>query len=359
MEYAITRNDELYHFGVKGMKWGVRRYRNKDGSLTSLGKTHDMKLQEDRVASDKKATIKKSTKLYRVSDSDKSDTSDDKIYVSASKKSADYYIKALGSGKIYNKGKAYVHEYIANNDIKLPSKKVMEKIELGLLNDKRVQKELVDSLMKKGYTREQAAERVKPYNRGVAFAQKTGLIVGGAMTGSVYGAASGTYLSAPTGIFAFIPITAIGGAIGGGIVGGRATTKERSRALNTVRASYGDKNNKVTNKLLRDEFAKSGYNGIKDYNDRRAFGKKGEHAVIVFDSNKNLTSTKISEIKSNDYGKAYARNYLKEHPKTKLEFNDLVKDGESEYKKYYENGIIARAKAAENRRILEENKNKQ
>ena len=86
MDYVITRSDELYHFGIKGMKWGVRRYRNKDGSLTSLSKTHEMKLQEDRVASDKKATIKKGTKLYRVSDSDKSDASDDKMYVSASKK---------------------------------------------------------------------------------------------------------------------------------------------------------------------------------------------------------------------------------------------------------------------------------
>ena len=29
---------ELYHHGVKGQRWGVRRYQNKDGSLTSYGK---------------------------------------------------------------------------------------------------------------------------------------------------------------------------------------------------------------------------------------------------------------------------------------------------------------------------------
>lgn len=41
MNNIITRTsdtDELYHHGVKGMKWGVRRYQNKDGSITEAGK---------------------------------------------------------------------------------------------------------------------------------------------------------------------------------------------------------------------------------------------------------------------------------------------------------------------------------
>lgn len=41
MDYIITKSDgseALYHHGIKGMHWGVRRYRNSDGTLTEAGK---------------------------------------------------------------------------------------------------------------------------------------------------------------------------------------------------------------------------------------------------------------------------------------------------------------------------------
>lgn len=41
---------ELKHWGVKGMKWGVRRYQNKDGSLTPAGqKRYDRDVRENNA----------------------------------------------------------------------------------------------------------------------------------------------------------------------------------------------------------------------------------------------------------------------------------------------------------------------
>ena len=35
---SFVAEDELYHHGIKGQKWGIRRYQNPDGSLTAAGK---------------------------------------------------------------------------------------------------------------------------------------------------------------------------------------------------------------------------------------------------------------------------------------------------------------------------------
>ena len=36
--FTVSSSEELYHWGIKGMRLGVRRYQNKDGTLTPAGK---------------------------------------------------------------------------------------------------------------------------------------------------------------------------------------------------------------------------------------------------------------------------------------------------------------------------------
>ena len=44
-DYLILK--ELYHSGIKGQKWGIRRYQNPDGTLTDEGKKRYQKIEDD------------------------------------------------------------------------------------------------------------------------------------------------------------------------------------------------------------------------------------------------------------------------------------------------------------------------
>ena len=43
----VILNDELYHHGIKGQKWGVRRFQNADGTRTAAGKRRRSKEEPD------------------------------------------------------------------------------------------------------------------------------------------------------------------------------------------------------------------------------------------------------------------------------------------------------------------------
>ena len=43
----------LQHWGIKGMKWGVRRYQNKDGTLTALGRKREKEMSDKLKSANK------------------------------------------------------------------------------------------------------------------------------------------------------------------------------------------------------------------------------------------------------------------------------------------------------------------
>lgn len=87
-------NGTLYHHGVKGQKWGVRRYQNSDGSLTEAGQKRQAKKE-----------LKQDVKEYR--SIRKTDKVDDYLKSMKNKKGQDYVDKMLKqSNSITTKGKA-------------------------------------------------------------------------------------------------------------------------------------------------------------------------------------------------------------------------------------------------------------
>lgn len=57
--------EELYHHGILGQKWGVRRYQNEDGSLTAAGRKRANKIRDRIEKKDSKWAAKNYNKIYK------------------------------------------------------------------------------------------------------------------------------------------------------------------------------------------------------------------------------------------------------------------------------------------------------
>lgn len=163
-KYILGPNGELYHWGIKGMKWGNRRYQNKDGSLTPAGKKRyaaeneklkarerDIKSREKVVARQAKLDAKKAeldareaalknggTKAVKKSDADSAkaksikDMTDDELrahttrmqleksYLDAERNLASVTPKEVAPQKV-KRGKEFLNGFM--NDVIMPSVK--------------------------------------------------------------------------------------------------------------------------------------------------------------------------------------------------------------------------------------------
>ena len=61
--WYVVQDDELYHHGIKGQRWGVRRFQNEDGTLTAAGKRRIRK--EVRKETRKEVRRQQRKKLYK------------------------------------------------------------------------------------------------------------------------------------------------------------------------------------------------------------------------------------------------------------------------------------------------------
>ena len=135
--------NELYHFGIKGMRWGVRRYQNPDGSLTNAGKKRLKKGQtsnEENDSSNKSSTKSSSTKTVK-------DMSDDELSQAITRLQLEEKYKSL-SPKNVSKGKEFV-DTVANDVLKPAA------IDIG--------KQVAKSLMVKGVNSIVKDESLKVY----------------------------------------------------------------------------------------------------------------------------------------------------------------------------------------------------
>lgn len=127
--------NQLSHHGILGMKWGVRRYQNKDGSLTSAGrKRYDTDIDGAQLMSTRQETKAAAAAAYN---------------------------KATLGGMVYNE-KATNDLLKATNRVdwakeKLSSEKVKEKLNAETKEKSKHRLKLEEEYRSKGMSEEEAA----------------------------------------------------------------------------------------------------------------------------------------------------------------------------------------------------------
>ena len=161
--------DELCHYGIKGQKWGVRRFQNSDGSYTSEGKRRAQQEKKDPVKEMKDEDLRKAINRLslenKYKDLTKKPTPPSKL--ESTKKAVD------ATSELVNRAKKM------DQDSRKDTKK--ERMDLSKKTDKELRDQINRELLERQYNDLFAKESVSKgrRSRNSAVAEEGGVILNG------------------------------------------------------------------------------------------------------------------------------------------------------------------------------------
>lgn len=108
----MPNGDELTHWGIRGMKWGIRRYQNPDGTLTEAGKK---RYGSDTDDSEAKARAAEMAKIRRLKTTHPSLLTDDELNYLQERRKAER--RAVDYSKQYKKLKKKKAEKLTDAEL--------------------------------------------------------------------------------------------------------------------------------------------------------------------------------------------------------------------------------------------------